>query len=343
MALVSSLGWLVGLLPGVALPPAAVPGRTPPSRRWLPFALAVRGGARVPRVPRSSGRHRRLVGRRGLANPLFVPGLGGREIPDSVFYVSSSGCSLGSVVSLVLRFRRSRGVERQQIKWIAFAVAFVASSFVLSTVAWAVGLRTSIVAAVSGIAASPCRSPWRSPCCGTASGTWTSWWKTVLARSRSCCSRSSGSSPWSGPPAGGPRGVERCGSRVALVVVLLGLASGRSPALAPPDRPDRLRAPRGAVRGPRPSSRTGSATYVDEDVLVGWRPPRRGLGRRLVDVWLRLGETQPAATWPPTPSPRPSPSWRRGPPDDRGEPSSRSRSVASPSARSRSRSRRATG
>ena len=34
-------------------------------------------------------------------------------------------CMLASVLSLVMRYRRSRGEERQQIKWIAFAASFV--------------------------------------------------------------------------------------------------------------------------------------------------------------------------------------------------------------------------
>jgi hypothetical protein len=39
-------------------------------------------------------------------------------------------CILASVLSLILRYRRSRGEERQQIKWIAFSAAFVGFGFV---------------------------------------------------------------------------------------------------------------------------------------------------------------------------------------------------------------------
>jgi signal transduction histidine kinase len=70
-----------------------------------------------------------------------------------VFAVSLIGLLLGSVVSLVLRFRRSTGVERQQIKWVALAIAFLASSFILSTIASAIGLNGDLIdSVVSGIA-----------------------------------------------------------------------------------------------------------------------------------------------------------------------------------------------
>ena len=43
-------------------------------------------------------------------------------------------CMLGSVLSLVMRYRRSRGEERQQIKWIAFAAAFVGIVYLIAMV-----------------------------------------------------------------------------------------------------------------------------------------------------------------------------------------------------------------
>src|SRR5215218_7677627 len=43
-------------------------------------------------------------------------------------------CMLASALSLVLRYRRSRGEERQQIKWIAFAASFVGLVYLITMV-----------------------------------------------------------------------------------------------------------------------------------------------------------------------------------------------------------------
>ncbi len=155
MGLMSSLGWLVGIFPVVLFLPLLFPDGHLSSRRWLPFAwlcaavLAFLGVSLLFGQDTLFGSSDDAV----IANPLFLPGLAGLEIPDAVFAVSLIGLLVGSVVSLVLRFRRSSGVERQQIKWVALAVAFLASSFVLSTVASAIGLNGDLIdSIVSGIA-----------------------------------------------------------------------------------------------------------------------------------------------------------------------------------------------
>jgi hypothetical protein len=43
-------------------------------------------------------------------------------------------CLLASLAALAVRFRRSRGIERQQMKWLAFAGAIPVSAFILSFV-----------------------------------------------------------------------------------------------------------------------------------------------------------------------------------------------------------------
>jgi hypothetical protein len=43
-------------------------------------------------------------------------------------------CMVACVLSLVLRYRRSGGEERQQIKWISFAASFVGLMYLIAMV-----------------------------------------------------------------------------------------------------------------------------------------------------------------------------------------------------------------
>jgi hypothetical protein len=68
-----------------------------------------------------------------FVNPVGIPVL--REAIDEVLVVgavASLAAALASVVALVLRFRRARGEERQQIKWLAY-VGATAAIFLIAT------------------------------------------------------------------------------------------------------------------------------------------------------------------------------------------------------------------
>jgi signal transduction histidine kinase len=155
VALGSTLGWLVGIFPVILFLPLLFPDGHLPSRRWMPFAWLCAAVLAFLGVLLLFGQDT-LVGSSEdavIANPFFMPGLARLEIPEAVFAVSLIGLLVGSVLSMVLRFRGSSGVERQQIKWVALAVAFLASSFVLSTVASTIGLNSDLIdSIVSGIA-----------------------------------------------------------------------------------------------------------------------------------------------------------------------------------------------
>jgi signal transduction histidine kinase len=155
MGLASSLGWLVGIFPVILFLPLLFPDGHVPSRRWLAFGwlcvavLSFLGASLLFGQDTLYGSSDDVV----IANPFFVPGLAGLEIPDVVFPVALIGLIVGSVTSLALRFRRASGFERQQIKWVALAAAFLASSFFLSTIASAFGLNEELIdSIVSGIA-----------------------------------------------------------------------------------------------------------------------------------------------------------------------------------------------
>ena len=69
----------------------------------------------------------------GVRNPYGLEGHPWVANAANAILVVFLVCILASVLSLVLRFRRSRGEERQQIKWIAFAASVVALLFLIVT------------------------------------------------------------------------------------------------------------------------------------------------------------------------------------------------------------------
>ena len=62
-----------------------------------------------------------------LANPFRIPSLEFLQVALVLFPF----CILGSAGSLVVRYRRSRGIERDQLKLLAFAAATVAASYLV--------------------------------------------------------------------------------------------------------------------------------------------------------------------------------------------------------------------
>src|SRR5215210_7065900 len=105
-----------------------------PSRRWRPLAwlsgvvivvLSVGFGLApgpVASLPRKIG------------NPFGLEGFPWLSDAANVGFPLLALCILASVVSLVLRYRRSRYEEREQIKWIAFAASVVGLLFLISLV-----------------------------------------------------------------------------------------------------------------------------------------------------------------------------------------------------------------
>jgi MFS family permease len=99
------------------------------SRRWR--LLAWLSGALIVLASASSGlAPGPLPDLGGVRNPFGLEGAPWVAVAASITLALLLLCILASAVSLVLRYRRSRGEERQQIKWIAFAASFVGIMFV---------------------------------------------------------------------------------------------------------------------------------------------------------------------------------------------------------------------
>jgi signal transduction histidine kinase len=143
-AWLSSWAWIAFVSPTVTFLPLLFPDGHLPSPRWRVFAwitgafevLAVAGFALEPGP---------LEGYE-ISNPVGVPALRGvGRVLEGPTLLLLLLLALISVASLFLRYRRSGGERRQQIKWFAFATALVATWFLVGAVLEALGLYNDVV------------------------------------------------------------------------------------------------------------------------------------------------------------------------------------------------------
>jgi hypothetical protein len=102
-----------------------------PTRRWRPVAWLAAIAIAVVTFAHAFGpgplRNSEFP---SVANPFGVEALAGvRDLLEFSAFLLMFATILASAVSLVVRFRRARTLERQQIKWFAFAGAFLAAVF----------------------------------------------------------------------------------------------------------------------------------------------------------------------------------------------------------------------
>ena len=133
------------------------PDGRPPSPRWRPFAWLV--GATVvagsvaaaysPGPVEGLGFHR---------NPLGIEGLPDLSVSVEILVFA---LMLGAAASLLVRLRRCDGLERQQVRWFAYATAMLAGGFTVLHVvsdalgAWWLHWEVGFVATMIGVAGLP--------------------------------------------------------------------------------------------------------------------------------------------------------------------------------------------
>jgi MFS family permease len=139
--------WFLMLALALIYLPLLFPDGRLPSRRWLPiavFAGIATSGFVLPRAladtlpVNEAPRYR-------IDNPIGIEGLGPVEnlpilgmLLNGVLIVAFAGAA----ASVVVRLRRSRGVERQQMKWFAYVtVVLVGGSILAGTIGDATGVR----------------------------------------------------------------------------------------------------------------------------------------------------------------------------------------------------------
>ena len=156
--------WFVMLALALIYLPMLFPDGRLLSRRWVPVAVLagiatsgiVLSRALVDTLPVQG------VSDREIVNPIGIEGLGRPEdlpisgVMEGLFLVAA----VGAVASVVVRFRRSRGVERQQMKWFAYVIVILIGGSVLAGgisdatgVAW-LG-NTSFVLSMTGLSCLP--------------------------------------------------------------------------------------------------------------------------------------------------------------------------------------------
>ena len=133
-AWVANCYWFLMLALALIYLPMLFPDGRLLSRRWLP--VAVIGGVStlgivLPRALVDTLPVNEVPGR-GIANPIGIEGLGG-DLPifgavEALFLVAA----VGAVASVAVRFRRSQGVERQQMKLFAYVIVVLIGGSVLA-------------------------------------------------------------------------------------------------------------------------------------------------------------------------------------------------------------------
>jgi signal transduction histidine kinase len=143
-AVFAELMWVGILALSFTYLPLLFPDGRLPSPRWRPFAWITGGFICLVALLflLDPGR----IGPTRVPNPLGVEAL-----RDVVGFVEGPGfgvlliLGLTSVASLVLRFRRAAGAQRQQIKWFLFGAALLALQFVVDGIVQALGVRGGLL------------------------------------------------------------------------------------------------------------------------------------------------------------------------------------------------------
>jgi hypothetical protein len=139
--------WFLMLALALIYLPMLFPDGRLPSRRWLPVAVLAgiaAAGFVLPRAFMDTLPLNEAPGYR-IDNPIGMEGLGNVEnLPlfDALLNSLLVIAFVGAAASVVVRFRKSRGVERLQMKWFVYVtVILVGGSILTSVIGVATGVR----------------------------------------------------------------------------------------------------------------------------------------------------------------------------------------------------------
>jgi hypothetical protein len=125
-----------------------------PSRRWRPVAWLTVGAMAISIIGLAFRPGTLDEDYPAVTNPFGVGG----SVGDVLNPMGSAGLALTtaalllSLISMIVRFRRSRGKERQQLKWIAYAGGIMVFAFLVAEVVPGTGLIADLVWATGFVA-----------------------------------------------------------------------------------------------------------------------------------------------------------------------------------------------
>lgn len=149
--------WILAMPFSVSLPLLLLPTGELLSQRWLPVAWTtvigtVLGTIGFATEPGTLDEAPFL----NVTNPLGLPQLG--PLPGAAAIIGAMivmGSVFAGALAVVLRFRRSRGLERQQMRWVVFGGCLAIIGMAASAGNWVPGSIAKDFATVAGIAAVP--------------------------------------------------------------------------------------------------------------------------------------------------------------------------------------------
>jgi hypothetical protein len=139
---IQAWAWIPAVVPLFILIPLLFPTGRPPTPRWrfVGWAAAVGGTLLLLGSALAPGSFENFP---WAENPLGIEGFPGTTLAGISFFICVAA-ALAAIASLVVRYRRSRGVERQQLKWVTAAGALLVVSFAAG------GLLTDLVSEQAG-------------------------------------------------------------------------------------------------------------------------------------------------------------------------------------------------
>lgn len=148
MAWVSEWMWTTGAIPLLTFGLLLFPDGHLPSRRWRPMAWLA-GATLATFVVGSAVQPGPMPGYGDVPNPVGIEAARLLGVLAPLSQLCLPVVVVGSAASILVRFRRARGLERQQLKWLTYAVTLATVALLLTSRQWAGWALAEIVTLVA--------------------------------------------------------------------------------------------------------------------------------------------------------------------------------------------------